>query len=269
MYCCCRDCPAAGLQVGCTSCTRDRSPSMSSELAHFLSSSVPRSASLRFFRSSQLRQFEWRAPVCCRLSRSSSQFPFAIAARHFAHAHGDAADATDALDYVGGNDTVYQISTGFGPFNRAVGVAIIRTSGPGVASIFKVLTRTETAPKPRSTTLCKLYKYSNNWRKAGRTVKDMLDSSVLCLYFPSPRSFTGEDVIEYHVHGNPVLVQEILHAIGECNNQLPLNTVGQLYQVRMAEPGEFTKRAFFNGKLDLTQIEGLADLLSAETEQQR
>ena len=77
------------------------------------------------------------------------------------------------------------------------------------------------------------------------------------LWFPAPASFTGEDVAEFHVHGGPAVVARLLDALGEVPD------------LRPAAAGEFTRRAFDNGKLDLTQVEGLADLINAETESQR
>lgn len=88
----------------------------------------------------------------------------------------------------------------------------------------------------------------------------MLDSEALVLYFPSPKTVTGEDVLELHVHGGPATVKAVLAAIPQ-----PSST----QRIRYAEPGEFTKRAFFNNRLDLAQIESLSDTLAAETEQQR
>jgi tRNA modification GTPase len=83
------------------------------------------------------------------------------------------------------------------------------------------------------------------------------------LWFDGPRSFTGEDVAELHVHGSQAVVRAVLGALGR------LRAPASAGAVRHAEPGEFTRRAFRNGKLDLTQAEGLADLLDAETEAQR
>jgi len=89
----------------------------------------------------------------------------------------------------------------------------------------------------------------------------VLDSEALLLYFPSPRTVTGEEVLELHIHGGPATVKAVLSAIPRC---APGNQ-----RIRYAEPGEFTKRAFFNDRLDLAQIESLSDALDAETEQQR
>ncbi|XP_034177917.2 5-taurinomethyluridine-[tRNA] synthase subunit GTPB3, mitochondrial isoform X3 [Osmia lignaria lignaria] len=85
--------------------------------------------------------------------------------------------------------------------------------------------------------------------------KEVLDKG-LCLWFPGPKSFTGEDSVEFHVHGGPAVVISILNALSKLHFQL-------------ASPGEFTKRAFLNGKLDLTEAEGIGDLIEAETEKQR
>ncbi|XP_030748636.1 tRNA modification GTPase GTPBP3, mitochondrial isoform X2 [Sitophilus oryzae] len=86
--------------------------------------------------------------------------------------------------------------------------------------------------------------------------KEVLDRGLI-LWFPGPNSFTGEDSCEFHVHGGIAVVTGVLDALGSLAN------------FKLAQPGEFTKRAFMNGKLDLTEVEGLADLLQAETEQQR
>lgn len=79
----------------------------------------------------------------------------------------------------------------------------------------------------------------------------------LVLWFPAPHSFTGEDVVEIHLHGGPAIIAALTHRLSEIDG------------LRPADPGEFTRRAFANGKLDLTETEGLADLIAAETEQQR
>lgn len=88
----------------------------------------------------------------------------------------------------------------------------------------------------------------------------MLDSDALVLYFPAPRTVTGEDVLELHIHGGPATIKAILAAIPRC---------ASASSIRYAEPGEFTKLAFQNNRLDLAQVEALSDTLSAETEQQR
>jgi tRNA modification GTPase len=88
----------------------------------------------------------------------------------------------------------------------------------------------------------------------------VLDSNALVLYFPAPRTVTGEDVLELHIHGGPATIKAVLAAIPRC-------TSGS--SIRHAEPGEFTKLAFYNNRLDLAQAEALSDTLCAETEQQR
>ena len=91
---------------------------------------------------------------------------------------------------------------------------------------------------------------------------NIVDSDALVLYFPGPKTVTGEDVLELHVHGGAATVKAVLSAVRKCS-RLALGTV------RYAEPGEFTRRAFLNGRLDLAQVESLGDTLAAETEHQR
>ena len=93
---------------------------------------------------------------------------------------------------------------------------------------------------------------------------EVLDPGALVLYFPGPHTVTGEDVLEFHVHGGPAIVKAVLSAIPKA-----VSLTRNSQAVRYAEPGEFTRRSFYNGRLDLTQIEALGDTLSAETEQQR
>ncbi|XP_033125133.1 tRNA modification GTPase GTPBP3, mitochondrial-like [Anneissia japonica] len=139
--------------------------------------------------------------------------------------------------------TIFALSSGFGK----CGVAVIRVSGPHVRSTIMSLTGRSRLPRPRQATLANLYNPTN---------RDHLDKALV-LWFPGPNSFTGEDTCEYHVHGGPAVIQAI-HA-----------ALGKLQGLRPAETGEFTKRAFLNGKLDLTEVEGLGDLIHAETEAQR
>jgi len=107
-------------------------------------------------------------------------------------------------------------------------------------------------PKPRYATLRTLYNPVN--------VLEVLDSDALVLLFPAKKTVTGEDVLELHIHGGPATVKAVLAAIPRCSSRL---------SIRYAEPGEFTRRAFQNNRLDLAQVEALSDTLSAETEQQR
>lgn len=111
-------------------------------------------------------------------------------------------------------------------------------------------------PKPRAVTLRTLLDPAAS--QSHEAV--VLDSESIVLYFPAPTSVTGEDVLELHVHGGPATVKAVLAALARCR---------LASRVRYAEPGEFTKRAFVNARLDLAQVESLSDILSAETEQQR
>uniref|UniRef100_A0A0B7A5Z3 GTP-binding protein TrmE N-terminal domain-containing protein n=2 Tax=Arion vulgaris TaxID=1028688 RepID=A0A0B7A5Z3_9EUPU len=86
--------------------------------------------------------------------------------------------------------------------------------------------------------------------------KEVLDKALV-LWFPGPNSFTGEDCAEFHVHGGPAVISSVLSALSLIDGYKP------------AQAGEFTKQAFLNGKLDLTEVEGLGDLIHAETEAQR
>ncbi|KAL8922347.1 MAG: hypothetical protein Q9172_003607 [Xanthocarpia lactea] len=113
--------------------------------------------------------------------------------------------------------------------------------------------------RPRHATLRTLYH--------PRNPAEVLDSGALILSFPAPYTATGEDILELHVHGGNAVVKSVLRAIPlaiESNSVKP-----DAHTIRYAEPGEFTRRAFYNGLLDLTQVEALGDILSAETEQQR
>lgn len=134
-------------------------------------------------------------------------------------------------------DTIIALSSGAPPS----GVAVIRLSGPGTAALVHDVAGI--LPEPRKLTL----------RPVGQT--SLLDRGLVA-WFPGPHSFTGEDCAELQVHGSPAGVRAILNH---------LTSKG----ARLAEAGEFTRRAFENGKLDLVEIEGLGDLLDAETENQR
>lgn len=135
--------------------------------------------------------------------------------------------------------TIFSLSSGRPP----AGVAVVRVSGPAAGAALLALGGR--MPSPRRATLVRL-------RDAVTAIDD-----ALVLWFPAPASFTGEDVAELHVTGGPAVVAALLRALGEIEG------------LRPAEPGEFTRRAFDNGKLDLTEAEGLADLIEAETETQR
>ncbi|KAI9880163.1 MAG: mitochondrial splicing system protein [Pleopsidium flavum] len=157
------------------------------------------------------------------------------------------------------DSTIYALSTAPG---RAA-IAIVRISGPACIDIYKALCPGTPLPKPRHATLRSLYEPIRNPAKSA-----VLDSGALVLYFPAPKTVTGDDVLEFHIHGGPALVKAVLAAIPQCT-QSSHNARIQTTTVRYAEPGEFTRRAFYNDRLDLTQIEALGDALSADTEQQR
>ncbi|KAK4888322.1 mitochondrial splicing system protein [Elasticomyces elasticus] len=152
--------------------------------------------------------------------------------------------------------TIYALSTAPG---RAA-IAIIRISGLAWLDIYHALCPGKRPPKPRYATVRTLYDPD------GETAshETVLDASALVLYFPAPRTATGEDLLELHVHGGPAIVKAVLAAIPRCLTSSPGSS-----RVRYAEPGEFTRRAFMNDRLDLTQVEALGDILSATTEQQR
>ncbi|XP_063084146.1 tRNA modification GTPase GTPBP3, mitochondrial isoform X1 [Cavia porcellus] len=139
--------------------------------------------------------------------------------------------------------TIFALSSGHG----RCGVAVIRTSGPSSLKALQSLTAPRALPRPRRASL--------------RLLSDPRSGApldrALVLWFPGPRSFTGEDCAEFHVHGGPAVVNGVLEALGGVPG------------LRPAEAGEFTRRAFAHGKLSLPEVEGLADLIHAETEAQR
>jgi tRNA modification GTPase len=112
-----------------------------------------------------------------------------------------------------------------------------------------------------------LYSPLEKHAKTG-TAPEILDSEALVLYFPAPKTVTGEDILELHIHGGPATVKAVLAAIPQCLAS-SANTTSPTSLIRYAEAGEFTKRAFMNNRLDLTQVEALGDVLAANTEQQR
>ncbi|VDI81768.1 tRNA modification GTPase [Mytilus galloprovincialis] len=140
-------------------------------------------------------------------------------------------------------DTIFSLSSGHGK----CGVAVIRVSGTKSSVVLKNLGRFKELPRPRYAVLRTLYDQTEN----------IPIDHGLVLWFPAPRSFTGEDCVEFQIHGGPAVVAAM--ASNLC----------KIPGIRQAEAGEFTKRAFLNNKLDLTEIEGLGDLIHAETEAQR
>ena len=138
--------------------------------------------------------------------------------------------------------TIYALSTGPG----ISGLAVIRVSGLQTKNVIQKLTRS-TLPKPRLATFKKFSKIDTN---------QLIDEGIL-LWFPGPNSYTGEDMAEFHVHGSKAVI-EAMHA-----------SISNIENCRLAEPGEFTKIAYQNGKINLLQAESISDLISSETEIQR
>jgi tRNA modification GTPase len=139
------------------------------------------------------------------------------------------------------SSTIFALSSGSG----MAGIAVIRVSGQEAFTAARSLTGALPAP-----------------RHAARRVfrhpltRDVLDDGLLLL-FPGPQSFTGEDVVEFHLHGSLAVIRAFIDALGSMAG------------LRMAEPGEFTRRAFRNDRMDLVAAEGLGDLIQAKTERQR
>lgn len=140
-------------------------------------------------------------------------------------------------------DTIFALAT---PSGRS-GVAVIRVSGPHAAAALMTLSPQSEMPNPRHASLRVLHHPQT---------KEQIDQALV-LYFPKPHSFTGEDVVELHTHGSRAILTEMLAALGE------------LPGLRMASPGEFSRRAFYHQKFDLAEIEGMADLIDAETQEQK
>ena len=142
-------------------------------------------------------------------------------------------------------DTIVALSSGAGK----AGIAVIRASGPGAAACIRHLAGGDVPPRRA---VLRALRDGPGSEPDGGTI-----DSGLVLWLPGPGSATGEDVAEFQVHGSPAVVGRLLAVL--CG----------LDGVRPAEPGEFTRRAFENGKMDLSGAEGLADLIDAETEAQR
>ncbi len=135
--------------------------------------------------------------------------------------------------------TIFAISSGRGK----AGVSVVRVSGQDAKQALFAL-GIKTLPKPRMATFAKL-----------KNKEQVIDQGLI-LYFNSPNSFTGEEIVELHLHGSIAVVENVLTVLSGLKN------------FRLAEPGEFSKRAFENNKMDLVQAEGLADLIDAETSAQ-
>ncbi|KAK3098994.1 hypothetical protein FSP39_025054 [Pinctada imbricata] len=140
-------------------------------------------------------------------------------------------------------DTIFSLSSGHGK----CGVAVIRVSGASAGNALMKMGNLRQLPTPRVAVLRKVIHPDS---------AEHIDNGLI-IWFPAPNSFTGEDCVEFHVHGGPAILVSMVTALSAIPG------------VRQAEAGEFTKRAFMNGKLDLTEVEGLGDLIHAETEAQR
>ena len=138
--------------------------------------------------------------------------------------------------------TIYALSTGPG----ISGIAVIRISGENTKKVINMLTGND-IPEPRVATLRKINKINTS---------ELIDEGII-LWFPGPESYTGEDMAEIQVHGSKAVIDAIHSSISTIEN------------CRLAEPGEFTKLAFQNGKINLLKAESIADLISSETEIQR
>ena len=138
--------------------------------------------------------------------------------------------------------TIYALSSGPG----ISGIAIIRISGKETSRAIELLTG-KNLPEPRVATLRKINKINTS---------ELIDEGII-LWFPGPESYTGEDMAEIQVHGSKAVV-DALHA-----------NISKIENCRLAEPGEFTRLAFQNGKINLLKAESIADLISSETEIQR
>jgi tRNA modification GTPase len=139
-------------------------------------------------------------------------------------------------------DTIFALSTVVGKS----GVAVVRISGERALKVLDDL-GVKLKILPNEFKLAKLYNPVSS---------EILDQAII-LYFQAPHSFTGEDIVELHLHGSVAVVKDVIAALNSLN------------YLKLAEPGEFSKRAFFNGKMDLTQAEGLVQLIEAETTVQR
>ncbi len=138
--------------------------------------------------------------------------------------------------------TIFALAT---PAGKS-GVAIIRISGPDALNCLQHISVTDTL-QPRKAYLRNLINLTTN---------QIIDKAVI-LIFPAPHSFTGEDIVELHIHGSRAVINILIKLLSNITN------------FRLANPGEFAKRAFLNGKMDLTSAEGLADLIEAETSVQQ
>jgi tRNA modification GTPase len=138
-------------------------------------------------------------------------------------------------------DTIFAFATAAGK----AGIAVLRLSGPQAGAALRALSGR--LPTPRHASLARLHDPRS---------REPIDQGLI-LYFPAPSSMTGEEMAEIHVHGGRAVAAGLIEALAAMPG------------LRPAEPGEFTRRTFLNGKLDLTEVEGIADLIAAETASQR
>ena len=138
--------------------------------------------------------------------------------------------------------TIFALSTGPG----LSGVAVIRVSGQETKKVIELLTN-KPLPTPRVASLRNINKINT---------AELIDEGII-LWFPGPHSYTGEDMAEFHIHGSKAVIEAVHLTISKIDN------------CYLAEPGEFTKTAFQNGKINLLKAESIADLISSETEIQR
>lgn len=162
-------------------------------------------------------------------------------------------ESDDVTSYYDDTDTIYALSSGSLPKGQATAVAVVRISGPDASRILCELCRPNDdqkkippLPRIRYATVRKLYHPQT---------RQPLDQALI-LFFQAPSSFTGQDLVEIQCHGSRAVLDALLESLSYLH-------------ARLAEPGEFTQRAFGTGKLDLIQVEALADLLAADTAMQR
>ena len=146
-------------------------------------------------------------------------------------------------DDINNAETIFALSSAAGK----AGISVIRVSGSKAWDSLKTLAGDQKLPAPRKTGVINLVNPAS---------REIIDRAMV-IGFAAPASFTGEDVIEYHCHGSPAILEEMLAALASMKGH------------RLANHGEFTRRAFDNGKLDLTEAEAIADLIDAETKAQK
>eukprot|EP00934_Nitzschia_sp_Nitz4_P006223 Nitzschia sp. Nitz4//scaffold16_size188269//47178//48977//NITZ4_001783-RA/size188269-processed-gene-0.49-mRNA-1//-1//CDS//3329538493//6213//frame0 len=187
------------------------------------------------------------------LAPTSSQYPGSnhLTRRYLSHnANTDQPSASQEsqhhYQYSGQSDTIFALSSGQAHAHTNTALAILRISGPQAHQVLKTLSPQSPLPKPRMATLRKLYDVATH---------QMLDHALV-LRFDGPHTATGEDLVELHCHGSRAVVQGLLE------------TLAKIQGCRYAEAGEFTQRAYEHGKMDLVQVEALADVLTADTQAQ-